>query len=354
MSTAIFGIPDPLFLGLKGEVEVPNSNEFSVTVGGKLVGGTSIPDFSVTGLTNPGNPSFYGFGIVNGSATSPWSELPGGGSAMGVTGFSGFLDIVGGELGTADSGSVVTVNANGGYPQFMVAAPSASSNWLEVSGGISGQPVVISSIGGVDAAVSINFQLQGAGVLMVNGQSIGLGFSNPMTTGGDLIYGQASQAFSITQDTAAANTVFGTTQTLTVSSTGASKLLVCSVVMESASGVTARSVSTCVDNRGNTWAQAVAASGAGSANRNGSEIWYVANATSGVTSVTMTFSNNCSSTMRFYEIANAMLTSPLDVTAFDTGTGNFPVSNGPPTTAQANEILIGVIGCTGSATTYSD
>ena len=243
-----------------------------------------------------------------------------------------------------------------GNPIFEVASLGLLPvNYVQVGGGRTGNPVQIAAVGG-DPNVSINFVTQGSGTVNINGVPIaasGNALVNPMTTAGDLIYAAGGGvALALTQDTSAVSAAAGTSQILTVTSTGASKMLALSVVLCNQSGLQAPSVTGIVDNQGNTWVKAIGQNPAN--HRTGAEIWYVkANATAAVTTVTASFDRTCSSTMRFYEVVGATTGTSLDQTSGGSGVSKSQSSGSAPVTAQGNELVLAVLGIADAGTTWS-
>lgn len=101
----------------------------------------------------------------------------------------------------------------------------------------------------------------------------------------------------------------GTTGNVTVTGVGAGNLLVC--VVASNSNTPTVSVS---DDKGNTWAEAVALGSAGVGRR--ASIWYAKNTAAGDTVVTVTMSVSATAVNAFvYEVSGCDTTSPLDASS---------------------------------------
>ena len=125
--------------------------------------------------------------------------------------------------------------------------------------------------------------------------------------------------------------------------------------MESHSGSSGRMVTGVTDDQGNDWVLAAAAHGVDPC-RNSSEYWYVAGSFAGTSSIVAKFSGTCSSILRCYEVSG-FLANPLDQSASawapgvdDSGLQNLGLTG---QTTALNEIVFGVVNCTGSGNTYT-
>ena len=354
-AVAHFGT-DPFYLENRGNIVAGASSQIAFfpmldATGAYGTLGNTTPALAVVAQT--GAAGAAGMEVLVGQAIPYYGSTLGSVLTIDGNGINNqFLDL------SSGNGLPLTLKgSDGAVPTMELLNPSGTAAvFLSVSSAVDGAPATITLVGeGASGNAGLNVVTQGSGTVTVNGVPIGTGFANPMTTAGDLIYGAGSgTAISITQDTAAGSGASGTSQILTVTATGASKLLVCSIVMELHSTVLARTVTSMSDNQGNTWQKAVNGTPP-TTGRNGAEIWYVkANATAGVTSVTANFSGTCSSTMRFYEIAGIVTGASLDQTASNYGVGASESTLGMGQTAQANEIAIAVLTTTGISATYKN
>jgi hypothetical protein len=158
---------------------------------------------------------------------------------------------------------------------------------------------------------------------------------------------QLSKSLSVAETFGAANTgATGSTTLAAVPSTptGTGDLLVAAIKLRVGTGTV--KVSSVTDSAGNVWTRGpTVTEGSG---LNDEEIWYVAgsasvNSTQTNPGVTVTTSASAAITVTVLDVVNA---STLDQSATNFGTSFTPQpSVGPtPTTAQANEIVIGDIG----------
>lgn len=160
-------------------------------------------------------------------------------------------------------------------------------------------------------------------------------------------------SIAVVQSTSVVNTT-GTTTSVTVTSTGSGNLLAITFVGEGASG--AQTITSITDNQSNTWILAPGTRGTIGGTFFDSEIWYVANATAGVTSLTVTIANSVSSgdcVIGFIEISGAKTSSPLEGSfEADTTISGPTAPTGPAvTTASTGSILLATCFPTSSGAT---
>lgn len=92
------------------------------------------------------------------------------------------------------------------------------------------------------------------------------------------------------------------------------------------------------DTLGNTYSAAVLAQGAANSLMLSTELFYAANVFGGATRITLTLSGSAYLNIFVYEIAGAVASNPLDLTATGNGTG-LSVSTGSITTSAQNEFV---------------
>lgn len=145
-------------------------------------------------------------------------------------------------------------------------------------------------------------------------------------------------SIAVVQAVSVVNTT-GTTTAITISSSAAGSLLAITFVGEGSGSQ--QSVVGVVDNKLNSYSLATN-SQVQAGSFSDAEIWYCPNATSGVTTITVTIANSVTSgscVIGVIEISGAATSSPLEVASTAKNTTGAPV--GPAlTTANAGSILI--------------
>lgn len=116
---------------------------------------------------------------------------------------------------------------------------------------------------------------------------------------------------TVTQHKSGHSTASATTVTVTTTSTGSGKLLVVAACNAGTRTVAASGVT---DNIGNTYTQATNAAANANSSVDNSDIWYCLSATSGVTTITITFTGSAGT---FVKDAEAWEVSGFTSAAFD-------------------------------------
>lgn len=236
----------------------------------------------------------------------------------------------------ATSGDVTAyVGADNVHPndagQVRIAQMMRAALYLASEGGGSGRAGNVTATATITAAGSVS--TTGAGVLDVTAT---------LTAAGTVDGGGAAQIALVQQVTGSGAT---TTPVVAVPTTTAGNALV--LVIVNGTGAT-NPVSAVNDNGGNTWTLGAAGFQSGSNTR--IEIWYSLN-TAPTTSVTVTKGSTAVCAIGITEWSGVALTGALDQAA---GAGSATATShtaGPVTTTSADELLIGGISFTGSATT---
>jgi hypothetical protein len=104
----------------------------------------------------------------------------------------------------------------------------------------------------------------------------------------------------------------------------------------------AASISGIIDSQGNAWSKAVATTMSTTLD---GEVWYAPNSKAGANTLTITITGTTTArvtTVDLVEVSNIVLSSPLDKTSSNQGTGNAIASLAGPTT-RAGEFLFGFV-----------
>lgn len=133
--------------------------------------------------------------------------------------------------------------------------------------------------------------------------------------------------------------------------TGITATLSGSLIVVGAANVGGRTVTGVTDNIGNAYTQATGAAGAATAGTLGTDIWYRLSATSGVTSVTVTFSGAAGTFNKdvWVDEVTGFTTAALDVAnALNEGSGSATTDTGAAVTTTAAAGFVAAVIATGS------
>jgi phosphatidylinositol-3-phosphatase len=264
--------------------------------------------YGVTPLLNSGNASY-------GDITPAFTDGACGGGGTGT--ISGLVTNAAG--GSSLAGVTVTCTCNGG-------ATASTTN---------GSPINYSFANVAIGTYSLTFSDAGFGTQVVNNVGVTSGGTTPVNVAMVASTGSPHMVQDVGSAAKAATSSFS----VTTGSTGSGDLLAISTEFDAGSGgKSSGSVISVTDNQGETWKRATAVN---PSTRIGAEVWYEPNATGGVTSVTVTFSNSVNPVVRFYEVGGA---SSLDRATSASGTSTSPNSGLTGTTSSGNELAIGAVG----------
>lgn len=154
----------------------------------------------------------------------------------------------------------------------------------------------------------------------------------------------AAYDYIIQQLTNASGT--GTSQNTTITASQSGSLIIVGISASDASNT----VSSVTDNKSQTYSQVSSARASDSTLNRFSDIWYFPNSTSGVTTITVNFTNSSASTIvsQVMEVANMVTSSPVDAHASASNiASSTTIVSGNVTTTANNDFIFVMLGNTG-------